>query len=576
MSKGKHTESKRTASAKKDTAKAKAPKKERTKKAKPAPKEKEGGSTKKVIIAVALVLVLLAVGAAVGGSLLGKSDTVHPNLALDSIDIGGMTAAEAEKALADGGWKAPEGSTVTVNLPGSYSFEVSSKEAGLELSCAEAARAALTYGHSGNILQDLKAYFRSICGKVTLKDILVFADDEPLRNLLEAKLGDYNSLLSEGYRLDYEAETLEIIKGAENIKIDLDDLCKDVLATFFEGGKVLDYTKGVGSAKSFDFEALYEEIHGECVSAEYDPETHSATESSIGLDFDVTAAEAKYESAEAGELVLIPIDVEMPEHTTDELNEMLFRDKLGSQTTNYSSSSSNRTNNVELAASKINGVILNPGETFSYNDVVGQRTEATGFKSASAYAGGKVVQAIGGGICQVSSTLYCAALYANLQIDARDCHHFSVGYVPDGLDATVSWGGPEFKFTNNRDYPIKIVATYGDHELTVELWGTDVDGSYVEIDHSSWRVYDDEYPEVWIGTKAVTYRCVYDANGELISRTKEDNSYYHRHEENIVWPSPKPTQEPAGTDEPSASEEPAPAEETASVDVSPEVTGEAA
>lgn len=96
-----------------------------------------------------------------------------------------------------------------------------------------------------------------------------------------------------------------------------------------------------------------------------------------------------------------------------------------------------------------------PGETFSYNQVVGQRTKAAGFKEAPAYLNGKVVQEYGGGICQVSSTLYNAVLYANLEITERTNHGFKPSYVKPGLDATVSWGGPDFKFTNNRNYPIK-------------------------------------------------------------------------------------------------------------------------
>lgn len=170
------------------------------------------------------------------------------------------------------------------------------------------------------------------------------------------------------------------------------------------------------------------------------------------------------------------------------------------------------------------------------------------------------MQEIGGGICQTSSTLYCAALYANLEIVARDEHGFAVSYVPWGMDATVSWGGPEFKFKNNREFPVKIVTKCENRQLTIEIWGTDVDGSYVKMDYSAWTVYDTTYPTVAIGTKAVTYRCVYDKDDKLISRTKEANSYYHYHPENIQWPTPSPTPEPseapAPTEEPTAAEEP--------------------
>ena len=147
-----------------------------------------------------------------------------------------------------------------------------------------------------------------------------------------------------------------------------------------------------------------------------------------------------------------------------------------------------------------------------------------------------------------------------------------MGYSPAGLDATVSWGGPEFKFVNNREYPIVIKAAV-DREansVTVEIWGTDVDGSYVQMACSTWLVYDEEYEEVEIGYKAQSYRSVYAADGTLISRKGEAASYYHYHEEDIEWPeeSPEPSEEPVPPGETVNPTEPA--EPTAPVE--PETT----
>ena len=136
---------------------------------------------------------------------------------------------------------------------------------------------------------------------------------------------------------------------------------------------------------------------------------------------------------------------------------------------------------MKLAAEKINGVILQPGQTFSYNDVVGQRTKANGFKEAGAYSGGQVVQEVGGGICQVSSALYYCAMVSNLKINTRTCHYFPVAYIEPGMDATVSWGGPDFAFRNSTNYPIKITTSYNDetNQLTITLLGTKTDDHYV-------------------------------------------------------------------------------------------------
>ena len=515
-------------------------------------KERSSRSKKNAILAAVLIIVLIAAAALVGGMVIGRTAKIHPNMMLGDITVGDMTVDEAEKALDKGGWEAQSKSEVKVVLPGDYEFTVTSKDAGLEMNCREAAEAAYAYGHSGNPISDIKAYFRCITGKVSTSDVLIAASDEGIRTKVSDSLKEYGAILKQGYRLDLEAGTMKLVKGGENIDINADDLCARIIKAFSDREKTLNYTVEVTEANDVDFNMIHDNIYAEVVDAKYDTETRKVTESTVGVDFDVKQAEQIWNKAAPGELVEIKLKVTQPKYTSDELSKMLFRDKLGSQTTVYRSSAEGRATNVELSAASINDFILNPGEVFSYNDVVGKRTAERGYKTAGAYAGGKVVQEIGGGICQTSSTLYCAVLYANLEIVARDCHMFAVGYVPWGLDATVSWGGPEFKFKNNREFPIKIVTITKDRELTVEIWGTDVDGSYVEMDYSASTAYDSRYKDVAIGTKATTYRCVYDKDGNLISRELEDNSFYNYHEEDIRWPSPSPSASPAATENPAA------------------------
>ena len=541
MAKGKHEAPKKTT------------KTESTKKA----KAKSSGGAKKAVLIIVIVCVVLAAAAFGGGYLAGRSDKIHPNLTLGSVVIGGMSVSDAAAKLEAEHWTADTGS-VEVTLPGDYKFTVTAAEAGTDMSCAEAAQAAYDYGHSGNPISDLMCYFKCITGSVTQGDIMKAANADGVRKAVDKALADYNERMGKGYEIDEENAVLKLIKGADTADIDENNLCDIIVRAFADGSVGVNYGVSSDSSAEPDFDKLHEEICAEVLDAKYDPETQKATESRVGIEFDVDEAKKLWDNAENGETVNIPLTVTQPKYTAEQLDKMLFADKLGSQTTGYSSSTANRATNVELSAKKINGYILNPGETFSYNPVVGKRTAEAGFKSASAYSGGQVVQSIGGGICQTSSTLYCAVLYANLEIVARSEHGFAVSYVPWGMDATVSWGGPEFKFKNNREFPVKIVTKCKNRQLTVEIWGTDVDGSYVKMDYSAWTVYDTTYPSVAIGTGAVTYRCVYDKDGELISRTKEANSYYSYHPEAIKWPTPSPTPEPAET--------PAPTEEAASSD----------
>ena len=169
-----------------------------------------------------------------------------------------------------------------------------------------------------------------------------------------------------------------------------------------------------------------------------------------------------------------------------DLGEKVFKDILGTYSTKYNSSQYNRSNNVVLAAQKINGTIVLPGETFSYNQAVGKRTIDAGFKEAGAYAGGKVIQEVGGGICQISSTLYNAVLYANLEIVSRTGHYFETGYVDASRDATVSWGTLDFKFKNNRTYPILIEAYASGGTASVTIKGLKEEGDF-EVQITSQR-----------------------------------------------------------------------------------------
>lgn len=541
-----------------------APKKSKAKKT-PAKSTENSGrkrqSGKKPYLIAAAAILLIIVLAVAGGILAGHSSVIHPNLCLNGIDIGGLTVEQASAKLSENGWEETQkNSTVKVILPAGYEFTVTAEEVGLNLDCRAAAQAAYDYGHSGNPASDLAAYFKCITGTADTGDIFSDLNDDLIRERIETELSELQDILDNGYIVDTEAETLSVVKGAELVTVDTDKLYELITEAFAEGKDEVKYdVVASGTPESIDFSAIRDEIYAEAKDAEYDTKTHSATEHTVGIDLDVDEAERLWNEAGTGDLVVIPLIVTQPEFTTEQLDAKLFSDVLGSQKSSYKSSDSGRANNVELAAAKINGVILNPGEEFSYNDVVGKRTEAAGFKSASIYENGRVSTGIGGGICQVSSNLYCAAIYANLDITVRTNHYFAVSYLPVGFDATVSWGGPEFKFVNNRDYPVKIVATCKNRELTVQILGTDVDGSYVEITYSTGTVYDKTYPTVAIGTTADTYRCVYDKDGTLQSRTHEAHSYYHYHDENIVWPSESP--EVTASPEPSASPTVSPTEE---------------
>ena len=157
--------------------------------------------------------------------------------------------------------------------------------------------------------------------------------------------------------------------------------------------------------------------------------------------------------------------------TVKDLGTKAFPDRISIFTTKYDASNRNRSTNLELAASKINGTVVMPGEVFSYNKTVGKRTVEAGYKEAAGFSGGRVVPMLGGGICQVSSTLYDAVLYANLGIVERHNHMFQVAYIDTGKDATVVYGSLDFKFENTRKYPIMLQASARSGLLQIKVYG---------------------------------------------------------------------------------------------------------
>ncbi len=162
--------------------------------------------------------------------------------------------------------------------------------------------------------------------------------------------------------------------------------------------------------------------------------------------------------------------------------ELMNSFKLMASYTTKTTSNSNRNTNIELSANAINGTTLYPGDTFSFNEATGERTAEKGYKEAAAISGGQSVPEVGGGVCQTSSTLFNAVARANLEIVYRSPHAWPSDYVEKGMDATVNWPNLDFKFKNNTDYPVFIVAYYEDRKVTVELYGVGLqDGMTIDL-----------------------------------------------------------------------------------------------
>lgn len=236
-------------------------------------------------------------------------------------------------------------------------------------------------------------------------------------------------------------------------------------------------------------------VNATVASFDASTETFQFNEGVPGVKTDVEALTQLVQSAlENGGTGVVEVPVEEVPYEVSAADLQGVMKKLGTYST-VSTNTADGNHNMKLAMESINGVVVGPGETFSYNDATGDTTtSANGYRLATAFSNGRRVQEYGGGICQVSSTLYGAALRSNMQIIERSNHMMPVGYCPLGQDATVSYGSLDFKFKNPTDYPVYIVGDMTGTRLTVTLYGYQ-SPSYDTIEVSSWQTGTLSQPE---------------------------------------------------------------------------------
>lgn len=234
--------------------------------------------------------------------------------------------------------------------------------------------------------------------------------------------------------------------------------------------------------EKIDVDKIYNEIYKKMKNAYFTVEPRMVYADVTGIDFRDSVDDVKAQiEREKKDEYNVALKYTRADVTVNDLGQDAFPDELGSFVTKYSNNA-NRTTNLRLASNKINGTVIMPGDTFSYNKIVGERTIAAGYKNASVFENGRIVDGLGGGICQVSTTLYNAVLYANLQIVERTNHMFLAGYADGGRDATVAYGSLDFRFKNNRTYPIKIESRVENGYCTVKVYGLRMENDFdVEI-----------------------------------------------------------------------------------------------
>ena len=501
-----------------------------------------------VWIALGLTAALLLGGMAAMCFYAASYDKVFPGVTLGDRSLSGLTQDELRQTLTADALLSGE---VVITADGEELGRRTQKELGAYIKEDSLAGTAWSVGREEGGMGWVKNGWTMLTGLLggrTSADLVVYYNDGTLRQTAEEMAALFDQEQIDGsYELTEDG--IYAVKPADGRTLDQPALIRAI--TDLDGGAgTADAPFESVPGRDLDLEAIALELNAEPSPARYDIPTGKVVDGQIGVSLDPQAARFALDAAAPGEQIRLPADVTYPSMTAQELEAVLFRDVLGSTSTHVGGTSIRR-GNVKLAGEACNGVILNDGDIFDYNAVVGKRTTDRGFGAAPAYVNGETVDTIGGGICQVSSTVYYATLLANLEIVERYAHRYAPNYITWGMDATVSWGGPEFRFRNNTGYPIRVDVTYDKkNNIKVEIVGTKTDDTYVKMTYKNLgdtpyeteRIETEDLPwgteqrkqSPYTGHQVVSYRNVYKGDGTLISSTQEAKSNYKSRNEIIL------------------------------------------
>lgn len=504
-----------------------------------------------VICAIAVVFVSACV--MLWGVTLEHGKKIYPNVCVAGVEVGGLSVSAAIGEV-EGVLEEAYDNTLKVQLP-DRTLEFTPDDVNVSIHVAEAVELARDYGRSDGALAAVVNYIASAAKGHDIE--LEFAMEMDMECIEDTLTVTANEIYAEPVNtvVEMEEEQIRLVKGRPGTELDKEAL-EQAICTAYE---TCDFTPisweyETTAYVEADLEALYESISTQVEDAYYDEENRKIVPEVTGFGFDPAAQSAKLANASFGSSMTIMLEEILPEVTEEKLNAEMFGQQLESRSSPYVNNA-NRTENLRIACESINGMILNPGDVFSFNKAVGERTEERGFKPATIYGGeGESVDGVGGGICQVASTIYYTTLYMNLEQVQREPHMYQVSYVPGGMDATVYWdSGLDYKFRNDREHPIKIQANVDGGHVNITFWGVKENDNYVEMTFAVLETFTEEDVEevdetkepgfreqkqtAYVGAKVEAYQKVFDGDGKLLEENTIKSTYKARPNIYIVGPS---------------------------------------
>jgi len=453
---------------------------------------KKAGKRKFGVIIAILIIILLAMAFSVVFAILNMNNNkILDGISILGIDVSDLTTEEATNQISSAIEERFTGENSNLILKREDSETIVTADTfNAKFDVEQAVMEAYNIGRSGNIITNNYAILQTMIFKKDIPAKLHLNEELVNKTITDINSKMKDAVVESSYYI--EDDTLTIVSGKDGYVIDGENLKEQIytqLSDIHNNYQIINIPVISKKPEPINVEKIRSEIYKEPKDAYVEKNPTRVHTHVNGVDFGISIEEAKKLVSETKEEYNIPLKYTKPKKTIENLGEEAFPDLLATFSTIYDASNRNRSTNIELASKKVNGTIIMPGENFSFNTVVGKRTIEAGFKEGTAYIGGEVVPDVGGGICQLSSTIYNVALLANLEIVERSNHIFLTGYVAASRDATVYYGSLDFIFKNSRSYPIKIVTSSKNGVCKVSMYGIKEETEYEVIIQSKITSY---------------------------------------------------------------------------------------
>lgn len=459
-------------------------KEQKFEKAKEKPKKvektvKNMSETKKrkwvIPIAIAIIMIIAIFCSTIFAIVNINNEKIISGVSISGIDVSGLSKEEAKEKI-NNIYEEKKEKEIGIQYQ-DYETTLNPTLMEVNYEIEKAVEEAYCLGKGDNIFINNYNILFTLIGKKNVNVNMALNEDVAKQTIEDIGVNLPGVIIDSSYAI--EEDELVITKGKAGIAINIEELLRKVKNNLQDVNSGEDYIEIPVEQKEpepIDIDKIHEEVYTEAKDAYYTKNPFTIYPEVEGIDFDVEAARELLK--EEKEEYVIKLTITKPKVTIDQIGSEAFPDRISTFTTRYDVSDTNRTTNLVIACQKINGKVVLAGETFSYNKALGPRTLAAGYRNGKVYEGGEVVDGIGGGICQISSTLYNTVLMANLETVERRNHQFVTSYLPAGRDATVVYGMTDFKFKNTRKYPVKIVASAKNGIATVSIYGIKEENEY--------------------------------------------------------------------------------------------------